>query len=151
MPPKSRMRPSLLGPKVSRMYFLIMAAHDPITNEEFSSTLSLSLSLSLGNIELLLKGIQTQTYEGNITAVDFNAGNGRTCGWLRSVADSALGDAITQSLTFSYYYCSAVFIMYYCASLSPSLSSSTKKHFLSSVSLVLSHFLSSCFLNSLFV
>ena len=99
-----------------------MAAHDPITNEEFSSTLSLSLSLSLGNIELLLKGIQTQTYEGNITAVDFNAGNGRTCGWLRSVADSALGDAITQSLTFSYYYCSAVFIMYYCASLSLSLS-----------------------------
>ena len=29
------------------MYFLIMAAHDPITNEEFSSALSLSLSLSL--------------------------------------------------------------------------------------------------------
>lgn len=54
-------RPSLLSPKVSRMYFLIMAAHDPITNEEFSSILFLSLPLSLGNIELLLKGIQTQT------------------------------------------------------------------------------------------
>jgi len=48
------------------MYFLIMAAHDPITNEEFSSI----LFLSLGNIELLLKGIQTQTKDGNITAVD---------------------------------------------------------------------------------